>query len=100
MDKELKDKIDVGFKVEAESAENVNKRGIQALWDFFDEAEKRVTTRLESLKLAYEVAFKQDVFNPIHWNKMTEEKQIEAYQQIFELADYNCNYLVSGKSGL
>ena len=98
MNDELKAKIDVGFKPEAKDRRIINTA--EDLLDWLHDPEVTANARLECLTLAYEVAFKQDIFSPTHWNKKTEEEQIETYKQIFELSDYNVRYIATGKSGL
>lgn len=53
--------------------------------------------RLEALKLAYEVAYKQDIFNAREWANKSLDDQVDSYKQVFELAAINYQFIMSGK---
>jgi hypothetical protein len=50
--------------------------------------------RLECLKLAFDVAHKTETFDPRKWANKSLEEQLEAYDQICELAEMNYKFLV------
>lgn len=59
----------------------------------------RLEARLEALKLAYEVSFKQerDLDNPKFWTKDTEEStQKNYFRSILQLAEINYKFITEG----
>lgn len=87
MSDEIKAKVDVGFVRPQPSAEIIGQAVVRQSKEM----------RLEALKLAYEVAFRQDIFSRRDWDGKSFEEQVEAYKQVFELADINYQFIVSGE---
>lgn len=54
---------------------------------------EKVDCRLEALKLAFEMAFKAEIF----YKRQTPEERYAELVSIFEVADLNYRYIVAGE---
>jgi len=80
LEKEIQDKIDVGFK------EKPSVAGVMKCSTSSDD-----TLRVEALKIAFDFAKHTTPTN--EWNKLNHGEQMIAMDQIFELAEINFRFI-------
>ncbi len=73
---EIMKKLDVGFH---------SKEGVKASCPYM---------RLECLRIAFDVAHKAETFDSSKWPNKSLEAQLEAFDQVYELAEMNYKFVV------
>lgn len=56
--------------------------------------------RVEALKLAYETAYKLRILDANEWKDFKNQQKMELYDNIFELAEENFNFIMGSREPL